>query len=72
MKPRVLFAIALIVLGVAAFAYQGFTYTTREKVVDVGSLHLTAEKTNRIPLPPIIGAIAVVSGILLLVLDRRN
>lgn len=72
MKPHIMTAIALIVLGIAAFAYQGITYTTREKVAEIGSLHVTKEKTNRIPLPPIIGAIAMASGILLLVLKRGN
>lgn len=72
MKPRVMAAIALIVLGIAAFIYQGFSYTTREKVVDIGSIHVTAEKNKRVPIPPIIGGIAVVGGILLLVLDRRT
>lgn len=72
MKPRAMTAIALIVLGIAAFAYQGITYTTRERVAEIGSLHVTKEKTNRIPLPPIIGAIAMASGILLLVLKRGN
>ncbi len=52
MKPRPMIAIALIVLGIAAFAYQGITYTTRERVAEIGSLHVTKEKTNRIPLPP--------------------
>jgi len=72
MKPKILFAIILIVLGIAAFAYQGITYTTREKVVDFGPIQVTAEKTKTLPLPPIIGAIALVGGILLLVIGGRK
>jgi hypothetical protein len=71
MKPKIMIAIILIVLGVVAFAYQGITYTTREKVVDLGPIHLTAEKTRTIPLPPIVGAIALVGGIVLLVMGRK-
>ena len=67
MRPKIIITIILIVLGIAALAYQGVTYTTREKVVDVGPIHLTAEKTKTIPLPPILGAIALVGGIVLLV-----
>jgi hypothetical protein len=67
MKPKILFAIILIALGIAAFAYQGITYTTREKVVDFGPIQVTAEKTKTFPLPPIVGAIALVGGIVLLV-----
>lgn len=72
MNPKVIIAIILIVLGIAAFAYQGITYTTREKVVDVGPIQLTAEKTKTFPLPPIIGAIAIAGGIVLLVAGRRR
>lgn len=72
MKPRSIIAIILIALGIVAFAYQGITYTTREKVVDIGPIQMTAEKTKSIPLPPIVGAIALVGGIVLLVVGSRK
>ena len=62
--------IILIVVGIAAFAYQGITYTSREKVIDVGSVEVTANKTNTIPLPPIVGGIALVGGIVLLLIGK--
>ncbi len=65
-------AIILIALGITAFAYQGITYTTREKVVDLGPIHVTAEKTKTLPLPPIVGAIAIVGGIVLLVMGSKK
>jgi uncharacterized membrane protein len=64
--------IVLIVLGVAALAYQGFTYTSREKVVDIGPLHATADREKTVPLPPIVGGVAVASGVVLLVLGARK
>jgi len=72
MKPKIIIAIILIALGIAAFAYQGITYTTREKVVDVGPIQVTAEKTKMLPLPPIMGAIALVGGIVLLVMGSKK
>lgn len=72
MKPKIIIAIMLIVLGIAAFVYQGVTYTTRDKVVDLGPIQVTAEKTKTFPLPPIVGAIALVGGIVLLVAARRK
>jgi hypothetical protein len=72
MKPKIVIAIILIVLGVAAFAYQGITYTTREKVVDLGPIQVTSEKTKTIPLPPILGVIALVGGIVLLVVGVKK
>jgi hypothetical protein len=72
MKPTIIIAIILIVLGIAAFAYQGITYTTREKVVDIGPIQVTADKTKTIPLPPIVGAIAIVGGIVLLVTGMKK
>jgi hypothetical protein len=72
MKPNIIIATILIALGIAAFAYQGITYTTREKVVDLGPIQVTAEKTKTLPLPPIVGAIAIVGGIVLLVMGTKK
>ena len=72
MKPKIIIAIILIALGIAAFAYQGITYTTREKVVDLGPIQVTSETTKTLPLPPILGAIALVGGIVLLVVGSRK
>ena len=72
MKPKIIIAIILIALGIAAFAYQGITYTTREKVVDIGPIQVTSEKTKTLPLSPIIGVIALVGGIVLLVMGVKK
>lgn len=72
MKTSTLIAIILIAIGIVAFAYQGITYTTREKIVDLGPIQMTAEKTKTLPLPPIVGAVALVGGIVLLVMGKRN
>jgi hypothetical protein len=72
MKTSTAFAILLIAVGVMALAYQGFTYTTRDKVVDLGPVHVTTERTKTIPLPPIVGMVAAVSGFVLLVVGRRK
>ena len=62
----------LIGLGLVALVYQGFTYTTREKVVDFGPIQVTSEKTKSVPLPPIIGGAALICGIALMVVDSRK
>jgi uncharacterized membrane protein len=67
MKSTILFGIALIVLGVVALAYQGITYTTHKKVLDIGPIQATKEEHNTIPIPPIVGGIALIGGIALLV-----
>jgi hypothetical protein len=72
MKTTTVLAIILIAIGIVAFAYQGITYTTREKIVDLGPLSVTAEKTRTFPLPPVVGAIALVGGIVLLVMARKK
>ncbi len=66
MKQNTIFAALLIVLGIAAFAYQGINYTTREKAVDLGALQVTTENTKHIPISPIVGVIALVGGVVLL------
>jgi len=72
MSPKTILAVILIIVGVLVFAYQGITYTTREKVVDLGPLQMTAEKTKTFPLPPILGGIALVGGIVLLAVGNRR
>jgi hypothetical protein len=72
MKTYTLTGIILIVIGVVALAYQGITYTTREKVVDIGPIQVTADKTRTLPLPPIVGAVALVGGIVLLVMGSKK
>lgn len=72
MKTNTLIAVILIAIGIVAFAYQGITYTTREKVVDIGPIQMTTEKTKTIPLPPIVGALALVGGIVLLVMGKKS
>jgi hypothetical protein len=65
-------AILLIVLGIIAFAYQGITFKTPDKTYDMGPVHVTTEKTNHIPLPPVVGAIALVGGVALLITSSRR
>ena len=72
MKKYKLLAIILIAVGVVAFAYQGITYTTREKVIDLGPIQVTADKTRTLPLPPIVGGVALVGGILLVVMGNKK
>lgn len=55
----------LIVLGIIGLAYGGLTYTTKEKVVDIGPIEATRDKTRSIPIPPIAGAVALIGGIAL-------
>jgi hypothetical protein len=61
----------LIALGLVGLVWGGFTYTTKEKVVDIGPIHATRDKTNNIPLPPIVGALALVGGIALVAVGRK-
>jgi len=61
------FGIVLVVLGLIGLAWGGFTYTTREKVVDIGPIHATRDETHTVPLPPIAGAVALIGGIVLIV-----
>jgi uncharacterized membrane protein len=72
MKVLTLIGIALIVLGIVAFTYQGITYTTREKVIDVGPLRATVEKEKTIPLPPILGGLSLAAGVVLLIVGARK
>jgi len=72
MKPMFLLAILLVVLGAVSLAYQGISYTTREKVIDLGPLQVTSEKTRTIPLPAVLGGVLIAGGVVLLLLARRK
>ena len=72
MKAISLVGVLLIVVGVLVLAYQGINYTRQKKVLDVGSVHLTTETHERIPLPPILGGLALVGGVVLLVMEASN
>ena len=61
----------LVALGLLGLAWGGFTYTTKEKVVDLGPIHATRDETHNVPLPPIAGAVAVIGGIVLLVSAKK-
>jgi hypothetical protein len=67
-----LVGIVLIVVGIAALAMGGFSYTTREKVLDLGPIQATTEKQHSIPLSPLVGIAALVGGIAVLAAGSRR
>jgi len=72
MKPIMVAGIALILLGIVALSYNRITYTTKEKIIDIGPLQATAEKEKSIPLPPILGGLVLVAGIGLVAVGTKK
>jgi len=72
MNSITLVGIALIVLGIVAFAYQGITYTSREKVIDIGPLQASVDTKKTIPLPPILGGLLLAGGIVLVIVGAKK
>jgi membrane-bound ClpP family serine protease len=72
MKSPAVIGVILIILGIAALAYQGITYTKKETLVNIGPIHAEAERQHTIPLPPIIGVAAILGGIVLVVSGSRK
>jgi hypothetical protein len=72
MKATTSLGLALIMLGIVAFVYQGITYTTREKVIDIGPLQATVDKKETIPLTPLVGGLALAGGIVVLIVGARR
>jgi hypothetical protein len=64
--------IVLIVIGIIGLAYGGITYTTREKVLDIGPIEATAERQKTIPLPPLLGGLALAGGVALLIVGSKR
>ena len=71
-NPIMLVGIALIVLGIVAFAYKGISYTSREKVIDIGPLQASVDTKKTIPLPPILGGLVLAGGIVLVVVGVKK
>ena len=72
MKPVAILGALLIVFGLVALVYQGFTYTRREKVIDLGPIQATAERERTVPLPPVVGIVAVAAGVALVFAGVRK
>ena len=71
-NPITLVGIALVLLGIVAFVYQGITYTSREKVIDIGPIQATADTQKTIPLSPLLGGLALVGGVVLVVVGAKK
>lgn len=72
MRVATLVGLLLIVLGIGALAYQGISYQTQEKILDIGSLEATTQTTKTIPIPPILGAISVIAGVSVVIATARQ
>jgi drug/metabolite transporter (DMT)-like permease len=72
MRAITMVGIVLIVIGVVMLVYQGITYTTREKVLEVGPVEVRTETQKTIPLPPLVGGIALAGGIVLVLVGARR
>ena len=64
--------IILIIGGILALAYQGFTYTKQEKIAQIGDLKITADTEKRVYFPPVLGGLSIVAGVVLVIISRRN
>jgi drug/metabolite transporter (DMT)-like permease len=72
MKPATIIGILLIVVGVVGFALGGFSFTNKEKVLDVGPIEATAKDKDTVPIPPILAGLALVGGLVLVVAGARK
>jgi hypothetical protein len=72
MKPASIVGLILIVLGIVGFAVGGFSFTHKEKVVDLGPIEASADKKESVPISPVLAGIALVSGVVLLVAGSRR
>jgi hypothetical protein len=72
MKPAAIVGILLVIIGVIGLAYGGISYTKQKTVVDIGPIKATADERKTIPVPPIVGGLALVGGIVLLVTGGRK
>ena len=72
MKPIAWIGVILIILGGLALVYQGFGYTHQEKILDVGPIHATTDEHERVSIPPILGGLTLVGGIVLVIIAAKK
>jgi hypothetical protein len=72
MKPAVIVGVLLIIVGIAGLAFGGFSFTRKKKVLDVGPIEASADKKESLPVPPLLGALAIVGGVVLLATSARR
>ncbi|HXU47988.1 MAG TPA: DUF3185 domain-containing protein [Candidatus Binatia bacterium] len=72
MKTALLAGIVLIVIGIVSLAYQGFTYHTQKKVADIGPIHATKTESHTVPLPPVLGGLALIGGVVLVAVGAKQ
>ncbi len=72
MKSTAMIGVLLVLLGLGALVYQGITYTMRETVLDLGPIHATKDTTKTIPLPPLLGGMAILGGVVLVALGAKR
>jgi drug/metabolite transporter (DMT)-like permease len=72
MKPAVIVGALLIIVGIAGLAFGGFSFTRKEKVLDLGPIEASADKKESLPVPPILGALAIIGGVVLLATSSRR
>lgn len=72
MKTATLAGIVLLVLGVLSLAYQGITWTTHKKVLDIGPIQATEAEKHTLPLPPVLGCLALMCGVVLVAVGSKN
>jgi hypothetical protein len=72
MSGKVILGVVLVAIGIISLAYQGITYTTQKKVIDLGPIQATKEEHHTLPLPPILGVISLVGGIVVLATGKRS
>ena len=72
MRGLVLVGVLLILGGLAALTWPVISYTRTEKVVDLGPVEVTADRKHRVPVPPLVGGLAVAAGLILVVSSRRH
>lgn len=64
--------IAIIIIGIIMMIYTGFNYVTTEKVVDLGPIKINKETNHPVQWSPIIGAVLLVGGIVIIALDKKG
>ena len=72
MKPTAIVGLLLIIVGIAGLAFGGFSFTHKEKVIDLGPIQASADKKESLPVPPLLGALAIVGGLVLLATSGRR